>query len=57
MQTIVTGVCGVCLSVSHAAQHGIIARGSFNAAFAKLLWPPVSGQHRIPKAKQNTELK
>jgi len=39
MQTIVTDVRGVCLSVCHATR--AVCAGSFVAAFAKLLWPLV----------------
>jgi len=46
MQTIVTdvrGVClSVCLSVCHAAQLSFTVRESIGAAFAKLLWPLVN---------------
>jgi len=37
MQTIVTGVRGVCLYMSMSVCHA----GSFGAAFAKSLWPLV----------------
>jgi len=47
MQTIVTNVHGVCLSVSHVAQLGFSVRGSFGAAFAKSLWPPVPHQKHL----------
>jgi len=42
MQTVVTDVRGVCLSVTrlNSAAHTVCA-GSFGAAFAKLLWPLV----------------
>jgi len=44
MQTIVTDMCGVCLSdslsVCHVgAQLGFTVRGSFDADFANSLWP------------------
>jgi len=58
MQTIVTDVCAVCLSV------GFTVWGLFGAAFAKSLWPlviillvggPVSCQeHRQHKMSHNT---
>jgi len=42
MQTIVTDVHGVCLSVCHmGAQLGFTVWGSFGAAYAKSLWPDV----------------
>jgi len=37
MQTIVTDVCCVCLSVCHVAQLGFTVQGSFGTAFAKSL--------------------
>jgi len=44
MQTIVTDVRGVCLSACLSRQLNQLsftAQGSFDAAFAKLLWPLV----------------
>jgi len=45
MQTIVSDVCSVCLSVCLSVStrliSGFTARGSFGAAFAKSLWPLV----------------
>jgi len=41
MQTIVTDLRGVRLSVCHAAHLGFTERGLFGAAFAQSLWPLV----------------
>jgi len=53
MQTIVTDVCNVCLSVYlsvmqlNSAVHAVCA-GSLSAAFAKLLWPLVLPLSTVP---------
>jgi len=42
MQTIVTDVCGVCLSVCQSVSLSVCHAGSFGAAFAKLFWSLVA---------------
>jgi len=41
MQTIVTNVRAVCLSVRPSVRQSVCHVGSFGAAFAKILWPLV----------------
>jgi len=54
MQTIVTDVRGVCLSVCHAAQSTrFTVLESFDAAFARSLWPLVMLSDWISYRKSN----